>query len=124
MLTTHEVTLIESIGKKCRFLQAVIEHLGLTNAKVHQGRAEAVAAETYDVVSARACATLAKLFEIGARLAKSEAMWILPKGEAVYGELDQARLTFEFSANLIPSRTDPRGRIVLARDVRRKAKRW
>lgn len=123
MLSDHEVTLIESTGKKCRFLETVIEQVGIANATVCQTRAEAVFDHTYDVVSARACAPLLRLFDIGAELASDQTIWVLPKGASVDRELDDARRAFDFRSEQVPSLTDSRGRIVIARDVRRKVHR-
>lgn len=123
LLTEHQVTLIESITKKCHFLQAAIDELGLRNTTVVNRRAETFDQHSFDVVSARAFAPLVTLFEAGSGVARSDARWLLPKGERVEQELEEARLAWDFSAELIPSRTDERGRIVVARSVRRKAPR-
>ena len=119
-LGAGEIHLVESIGKKCRFLQAVVDELHLADAVVHHARVEAIPRFRADVITARACANLAQLFDWGLRFAASSTLWLLPKGAAVDEELAAARRAWMFEADLVPSRTDERGRIVVARGVRRR----
>ena len=116
-----DIHLVESIAKKCRFLQAVIDELGLGDrATVHNMRVESLPRFRADVITARACANLAQLFDWGLPFAASSTTWLLPKGASVDEEVAAARGRFSFDAELIPSRTDPQARIVVARGVRRK----
>lgn len=119
-LGAGEIHLVESIAKKCRFLQAVADELQLADAIIHNARVEALPRFRADVITARACANLAQLFDWGQRFAASSTLWLLPKGQAVDDELAAARQGWSFDAELVPSRTDERGRIVVARGVRRK----
>ena len=78
------VTLLEATGKKVRFLETVIETLGLLNAHALTGRAEEVAHRPgqrgrYDVVVARAVAGLPTLLEYCAPFAHVGGRSILPK---------------------------------------------
>jgi 16S rRNA (guanine527-N7)-methyltransferase len=92
------VTLIESTGKKCRFLEETIATLGLANASVLQGRAEDLAEmggengqrERFDVVVARAVATLAWLAEWCLPLAKMGGTVLAMKGPKAVEELPEA----------------------------------
>lgn len=62
---TH-VTLVESMGKKARFLEEVTSALGLEGVEVRNERAEALAQarrERYDVGTARAVGTLGAIVE-------------------------------------------------------------
>jgi 16S rRNA (guanine527-N7)-methyltransferase len=119
-LGAGEIHLVESIAKKCRFLRAVAAELGLDNAVIHNERVESLARFRADVITARACANLAQLFDWGLRFAASSTLWLLPKGANVDEELATARQRFAFDAELVPSRTDERARIVVARGVKRK----
>ncbi len=63
-----EFTLIESVGKRARFLTLVVERLGLDNVVVLHDRAEAAGRaaghrEKYDLVVARAVAPLPRLLK-------------------------------------------------------------
>lgn len=114
------IHLVESIAKKCRFLEAVAAELELGSAAViHNARVEALPRFRADVITARACANLAQLFDWGLRFAASSTLWLLPKGASVDDELAAARQRFAFDAELVPSRTDERARIVVAKGVKR-----
>src|SRR3546814_11257187 len=85
--------------------------------------AEALPPARFDVISARALASLSQLFDWGLRFAESDTLWLLPKGASVESELADARKTFGFSAQLRPSITDPAARIVLAHGVQRRSRK-
>jgi len=60
------VTLVESVGKKARYLEAACALLGLTDVEIRNERAEALGRErrdTYDVGTARAVGTLGMVNE-------------------------------------------------------------
>jgi len=64
-----QVTLVESNGKKARFLREALRTLGLGNARVAEGRIEALAEPgAYDAITARALATLPLILELGGHL--------------------------------------------------------
>lgn len=76
------VTLIESNGKKCHFLNLVKEKLNLDNVKVLNIRIEDYARdnrEVFDIVTARAVAPLKHLLEYGIPLVKVEGYFIAMK---------------------------------------------
>jgi 16S rRNA (guanine527-N7)-methyltransferase len=64
------VTLVESVGRKCAWLERAIEAMGLTNAAVVNARAEQWPAGlgAHDLVTARALAPLSVLVEYAAPL--------------------------------------------------------
>ena len=124
LLGAGEIHLVESIAKKARFLSTVVDELGLGGlVHVHNSRVEALKVFRADVITARACANLAQLFDWGLRFAASSTRWLLPKGATVEEEMAAARQNFAFEAELIPSISDERGRIVVAEHVKRKSKR-
>ena len=88
------VTLLEATGKKVRFLEAVIAEMGATNARTLTGRAEEVAHQpgqrgAYDVVTARAVASLPTLLEYCAPFAAVGGWLVLPKKGDLAAELAQ-----------------------------------
>lgn len=111
------VWLIDSLGKRCRFLQSVVDALDLP-ATVLNGRAEAQAV-TCDVVTARAVAPMEKLLGYAQPYFERGAQGLFLKGEKAESELIEARKSWHFEAELAPSQSDPRGRIVSVRRVRR-----
>lgn len=75
------VTLVESAGKKARFMREAIRTLGLANARVVEGRIEAVdEAGAFDAITARALATLPLLVELGGHLLKPDGVLLAMKG--------------------------------------------
>ena len=72
--STVRYTLLDSVGKKVTFQQAVIAELGLSNAEAYHMRAEdagrGAMREHFDVVTARAVAPIGTLLEYLAPLAK------------------------------------------------------
>lgn len=89
-----QLSLIESVQKKVRFVQQAVVALGL-NATVLAERAEVVARypahrEAYDLVLARAVAPLPTLVELTLPLARPGGWIALPKGPKVTAELAQA----------------------------------
>lgn len=111
------VWLIDSLGKRCRFLQEVVEALSL-RATVVNGRAEEQRIKV-DVVTARALAPLGRLLGYAQPYLQRGAQGLFLKGEKAEAELIEARQQWQFDSDLSVSRSDPRGRIVSVRSLRR-----
>ena len=111
------VWLIDSLGKRCRFLQTIVDTLDLP-ATVVNGRAEEQAI-TVDVVTARAVAAMEKLLGYAQPYFQRGAKGLFLKGEKAEAELKEARRVWQFEAELTVSRSDPRGRIVSLGSLRR-----
>lgn len=112
-----ELHLVESTQKKAAFLDECVEALGLP-AIVHAQRIEEFAGSNrlrFEVVTARAVAPLEKLLRYANPLLKTGAVGLFPKGQDVGAELTAASKSWKIDADLIPSKTDPNGRIVLVR---------
>lgn len=88
-------TLIESTGKKARFLEAVARRLGLANVGVVAARAEDVAhgplRETFDVATSRAVGGLAELVRISVPLLRIGGLMLAIKGERAAEEVAEAK---------------------------------
>jgi 16S rRNA (guanine527-N7)-methyltransferase len=80
-----EVDLIESVGRKCEFMNRAIEAAGIANASVLNTRSEDWASaggrESYDVVTARAVGRLSTLAELASPLLKPNGVLIAWKGK-------------------------------------------
>ena len=88
-----KVTLIEPIGKRCKFLQSVIDRLELKDIYVVNERAEDAVKkyrESFDIVTARAVATLNILSEICVPFVKINGLFIALKGSSYQEEIDNA----------------------------------
>lgn len=104
------VHLVESMAKRCRFLSEVVAKLALP-ATVHNKRAEDLSLSV-DIVTARACAPMARLLGYAQPYLKRGATALFLKGQDVEVELTEATKYWNFQARLMPSLSDPRGRIV------------
>ncbi len=78
---TLQVALVESNGKKARFMREALRHLGLGNARVVESRIEAFDAPgQFDAITARALATLPLILELGGHLLKPHGTLLAMKG--------------------------------------------
>ena len=111
------VWLIDSLAKRCRFLREVVDALSLP-ATVIVGRAEAQSVMC-DIVTARAVAPMEKLLGYAQPYFQRGAQGLFLKGERAESELIEARKSWHFEAELAPSQSDVRGRIVTIRSLRR-----
>ena len=75
-----EVVLVESVGKKCAWLERTVTALGLENVRVVCARAEELEEEPFDVVTARALASLPVLCEYAAPLLREGGALVAWKG--------------------------------------------
>lgn len=112
-----KVHLVESLAKRCRFLLAVAQDLQLP-VQVHNARAEDAQIKA-DVVTARAVAALPRLLDFAEPCFKRGARGLFLKGRTAEAELEDARQAWRLDATLIPSQSDPDGRIVDIRSAYR-----
>jgi 16S rRNA (guanine527-N7)-methyltransferase len=115
------MTLIEPRRLRADFLRSAIDRLGLGRVMIQEKKVERVQGE-FDFITARAVARLDRLFGMACHLAHAETKWILPKGESVKSELDEARATWQGEFRLVPSRTHPAAAIIVAEHVQRRGK--
>ena len=110
-----EVHLVESNARKASFLREAARVTGAP-AVIHAERIADFAEhapERLDVITARALAPLGKLLAEAFPLLKTGRIGLFPKGQDVAAELTEAAKYWNIQATLAPSRTDPRGRIVI-----------
>ena len=106
------LTLVDSVGKKARFLSEAVQRLGLANADVQDARVEALGTR-YDVVTARAVAALPTLLDLAAPRLAPGGMLIAPKGAKADQELAEARSRWRLQAKRVDSVTDPDAAILV-----------
>lgn len=76
-----QVTLVESNGKKTRFLREAVRKLALANVEVVESRIEAYDAPgRFDAITARALATLPLILESGGHLLRPGGVLLAMKG--------------------------------------------
>jgi 16S rRNA (guanine527-N7)-methyltransferase len=114
--------LYESIAKKCRFLEEAAARLEL-NIEVRNARMEEAKREPFDLVTARACAPLAKLLGYARPFQGRCTVNLFLKGQSVESELTEARTSWRMALERHDSLTDPSGVILEIRDLSHVAQR-
>jgi 16S rRNA (guanine527-N7)-methyltransferase len=110
ILNPHwRLALVESIGKKCAFLQDTLASLGLADVRVLQGRTEEFGRspewrDQADLCLARAVAPLATLIELCAPFVRPGGSLIFPKSGNVDAEI-KASLAAQTTLNARHLRT-------------------
>lgn len=122
ILTDAPVLLVEPRRLRADFLQRAVDALEMrSTVSVLQSKVEVVRHAPVDVITARAVASIDRLFSIAGHLSHNGTVWILPKGRTAKSELDEARETWQGDFRLEPSRTDPDAQILVASRIRRKS---
>lgn len=84
-LPNAQVDLIESVGRKCEFMQRAVDAAGIPNATVLNARSEELAAaeqrESYEAVTARAVGRLSTLAELASPLLRDGGILVAWKGK-------------------------------------------
>jgi 16S rRNA (guanine527-N7)-methyltransferase len=84
-LPRAQVDLIESVGRKCAFMERAAREAGISNVRVVNTRSEEWAAgearESYDVVTARAVGRLSTLAELASPLLHEGGLLVAWKGK-------------------------------------------
>jgi 16S rRNA (guanine527-N7)-methyltransferase len=84
-LPNAQVDLIESVGRKCDFIQRAIDAAGIANARVVNARSEELAGgegrEAYAAVTARAVGRLSTLAELASPLLEGGGVLVAWKGK-------------------------------------------
>ena len=91
-----QLSLSDSLQKRIRFLEELVESLGLEGVKFYHGRAEDLGhdkslREQYDLVVSRAVANLATLSEYDLPFVKVGGYFLALKGREVEEELEQGK---------------------------------
>jgi 16S rRNA (guanine527-N7)-methyltransferase len=109
--------LYESIGKKCRFLEAAAERMGL-KVEVRNARMEAATKEPFHLLTARACANLSTLLGYAQQFQSPKTVNLFLKGQNVEAELTEAHKSWRMKTVRHPSQTDPSSAILEIRELR------
>lgn len=115
------VTLVEERRLRVDFLKRAAETLAIA-PEIVGARAERLAPRRFDVISARAFASLPRLLELGTSFSTGNSLWVLPKGRNAQAELEALDPSWQGDFRLEPSLTDAEARIIVARGVHRKGK--
>jgi 16S rRNA (guanine527-N7)-methyltransferase len=115
-LVEGPVTLVEPRKLRADFLARAVEALRV-DATVVCARADKVHGR-FDVITARAVASLGKFLEMSAHLSTRNTVWALPKGRNAQSELAEALRSWQGAFHVEQSVTDPGSYIVVATGVR------
>jgi 16S rRNA (guanine527-N7)-methyltransferase len=110
------VTLVESDQRKAIFLRAACQALGLRTS-VLANRAEAIAPQAADVISARALAPLPQLCAFAKRHLAPDGTAIFLKGKSFAAEIAEARKNWNFALESHPSITDPSAVVLVLKGI-------
>lgn len=116
-LDERPVTMVEPRGRRVDFLVAAATELGLAHATIVRGRAETLPQQRYDVISARAVASLEDLLVMTRHLRDERTRLVLPRGRAAAAEIDLARARWQGMFHVEHSVTDRESLIVIADGV-------
>ena len=113
------ITLLETTGKKARFLAETAEALGLDRVQVANDRAETmgrdpVQRESYHIVTARAVGPLNVLAEYTVPLAHPDGLVLAIKGAKAEAEIEEAKQAlYKLHASVITVHPTSTGRIIV-----------
>ena len=110
------VALVEADARKCAFLREAAR-VTETGVAIRNARLEAIRADPVDIVTARALAPLDRLLDLAAPFLGPGTVCLFPKGVRAEQELTLARRAWRMAETAFPSRSDPRGVVLLLQQV-------
>ncbi len=113
----RQILLVDSNGKKVRFLREAIRSLKLEGVRAVQSRVEEVEGQ-FDCVTARAFASLSDMLDWGGHLLTNSGIWLAMKGKQPDEELPGVPAGFEvrgIHALTVPGLEGERHLVVLGR---------
>jgi 16S rRNA (guanine527-N7)-methyltransferase len=113
----RETLLVDSNGKKARFLREAVRKLALANARVAESRVENVEG-TFDCITARAFASLGDMLASGGHLLARDGRWLALKGRFPDDELADVPDAFEIERTVelnVPGLDAERHLVILKR---------
>lgn len=113
ILSARPMLLVESRKRRCEFLRAVADALGLGHVEVAEAPLERVETRRAATISARAFAPLDKLIDLSARFSTESTHWLLPKGRNAVKELALLPEPWQRMFHVEQSRTDADSRILV-----------
>ncbi len=117
------VEFVESNGKKCAFLKAVVRETGLVGAgidiHVHHDRVENVleGLDVPELVTARALAPLNQLLGLTESFLRQGATGLFPKGRSHKKEINEAEKYWSFQCKISPSRFEENSVLLQVNDL-------
>jgi 16S rRNA (guanine(527)-N(7))-methyltransferase RsmG len=126
-----DFTLVESVGKKARFLDDAARALGLRNVRVEQRRAEDLGQdhrstrERFDAATSRAVARLPLLLELCLPLVRPGGVMLTIKGEQAAAEVAESAFELgELRGAVVDQVRTPTGTVVVIEKTGRTPRTW
>ncbi len=115
----YDFTLLDSNGKKTRFVTQAVAELGLDNVTVVQSRVEAFTAAGFDTIVSRAYSTLAEFVRDAQSLLAADGILLAMKGVYPTTELAELAAPFKLAQNVelqAPGLDAERNLLIIRRD--------
>ena len=112
------VTLVDSNGKKIKFLKNANKEMGLSS-KLILSRIENMNNLKYDIVTSRALSKLTNLISYSQKFLKKNTVLIFLKGKTVNEEIKEACIKWKFHITQHQSLSDPRGRLIIIKNIKK-----
>ena len=119
ILGFHNVTLVDSNGKKTKFLNKVKENLGL-KINIIQGRVENLPDLSFDIITSRALSNLDTLLTYSQQLVKKNTLLVFLKGKTVNDEIIFAQKNWIIAYEKFQSISDDRGSVLIIKKFKKK----
>lgn len=119
ILGFHNVTLVDSNGKKTKFLNKVKENLGL-KINIIQGRVENLPDLSFDIITSRALSNLDTLLTYSQQLVKKNTLLVFLKGKTVNDEIIFAQKNWIIDYKKFQSISDDRGSVLIIKKFKKK----
>lgn len=98
------ITLLDSNGKKIRFLREVKRQLNINNIEIVQTRIEDFSpTELFDTVTSRAFGEVNKLVEYTEKMVQKNGIWLAMKGQVPENELQTLTCAYEVKVYSVPN---------------------
>jgi len=113
-----DITLVDSNGKKIRFLNFLKNNMNL-NIKIWQRRVEEINNAKFDIITSRALKNLNQLISYSQKFLKKNSVVIFLKGKTVNDEIYEAKKNWSFQTNKYQSLSDPRGYVLELKNIKK-----
>jgi 16S rRNA (guanine527-N7)-methyltransferase len=87
---TSHIFLIESIRKKCCFLEKTIRECKINNVTIINDRAENVKELSGEIITSRAVGTIKEILKFSIHLSTKLTKWVIYKGEEINKEITES----------------------------------
>lgn len=112
----NNVTLVDSNGKKIKFLKHISEKLNI-GVNIFYKRIEEIQNKKYQFLVSRALANLDQLLTYSHKFLSRDTVLIFLKGKSVNYEIEKAKNNWLFDIRLKQSLSDERGKVLIIKNL-------